>query len=168
MLKLLVFMKTDAIEKLFKMHYNEVKLYVYSLCHNASLAEDIASESFYRAIKSIDEERDGFKYWLLRVARNAYYDYLKKAKREVALDFDIKEDGNSLVSDIIKGEEYRALYSAINLLGDSQRELVVLFYFESMRVNEISKITGLSEDNVKVTLFRARQKLKQILEATNG
>ena len=66
---------------------------------------------------------------------------------------------------MIQKDEYRALYKAISLLKDDFREIVRLYYFDSMSVKEIASIVDESVDNVKIKLYRARLKLKDILEA---
>lgn len=157
-------MKKEAIENLFKKYYNEAKLYVLSLCHDVDLAEDVVSEAFYKAFVSVDEERDSFKFWLLRVCRNCYFDYLRKNKRYTPLTDGGRTDSDP-ADNLIKAEEYRALYRALALLHSTYKEVLVLYYFEGMSVKEIADITGETTDNVKVQMFRARQKLKTILEA---
>lgn len=156
-------MKSTAWENLFKRYYNEALLYVYSFCHNRTLAEDIVQEAYVRAIRSIDEEKDGFKFWLLKVCRNCYFDALRKNKKLEAIENDMPSS-DSLVDDVIQKEEYRALYKAVSLLKDSYQEVVRLYYFDSMSVKEIASIIGESADNVKIQLYRARLKLKEILE----
>lgn len=157
-------MKSEALESLYKRYYNQAMLYVYSFCRNRELAEDIVAESYLKAFRSIDEEKDSFKYWLFKVCRNCYFDHLRKTKRNRQLDgIDIKSD-DDLVSDVIQNEEYIALYNAISLLKGNYREAIRLFYFDGMSVREIAGITEMSEDNVKVILYRARLKLKSILE----
>lgn len=157
-------MKKEALENLFKKYYNEAKLYVLSLCHNVEIAEDVVSEAFYKAFVSVDEEKDSFKYWLLKVCRNCYFDYVRKNKKQVELTADSKCDDDP-ADKLIKAEEYRALYRALSILQPNYREVLLLYYFEGMSVKEISQITGESTDNVKVMMFRARQKLKSLLEA---
>lgn len=156
-------MKSTAWENLFKRYYNEALLYVYSFCHNRTLAEDIVQEAYVRAIRSIDEEKDGFKFWLLKVCRNCYFDALRKNKKLEAIENDMPSS-DSLVDDVIQKEEYRALYKAVSLLKDSYQEVVRLYYFDSMSVKEIASIIGESSDNVKIQLYRARLKLKELLE----
>lgn len=156
-------MKSTAWENLFKRYYNEALLYVYSFCHNRTLAEDIVQEAYVRAIRSIDEEKDGFKFWLLKVCRNCYFDALRKNKKLEAIENDMPSS-DSLVDDVIQKEEYRALYKAVSLLKDSYQEVVRLYYFNSMSVKEIASIIGESADNVKIQLYRARLKLKELLE----
>ncbi|HIU21494.1 MAG TPA: sigma-70 family RNA polymerase sigma factor [Candidatus Limadaptatus stercorigallinarum] len=157
-------MKNEAIERLFKKYYNEAKLYVAALCHDEALAEDIVSESFYKAFTRIDEEKESFKFWLLKVCRNAYFDYLKKNRRLSALHDNMAADTADLAEKVIEDEEYRALYRAIALLKDNYREVILLYYFDELSVSEIAGITEQSVQNVKVLMYRARMKLKEILE----
>ena len=157
-------MKNEAIERLFKKYYNEAKLYVAALCHDEALAEDIVSESFYKAFTRIDEEKESFKFWLLKVCRNAYFDYLKKNRRLSALHDNMAADTADLAEKVIEDEEYRALYRAIALLKDNYREVILLYYFDELSVSEIAGITEQSVQNVKVLMYRARMKLKENLE----
>ncbi len=157
-------MKNGAWETLFKKHYNEALLYVFSFCHNRALSEDIVQEAYVRALRSINEEKDGFKFWLFKVCRNCYFDYLRKQKRVETLDKDVESQELSLVDDVIQQEEYRALYKAISLLKDSYNEAVTLYYFDGLSVKEVADIIGIGVDNVKIQLYRARMKLKELLE----
>ena len=157
-------MKSTAWENLFRKYYNEALLYVFSFCHNRALAEDLVQEAYMRAIRSIDEEKDGFKFWLFKVCRNLYFDTLRKNKKVEAITSDMPSN-ESLVDDVIQKDEYRALYKAISLLKDDFREIVRLYYFDSMSVKEIASIVDESVDNVKIKLYRARLKLKDLLEA---
>ena len=156
-------MKSTAWENLFRKYYNEALLYVFSFCHNRALAEDLVQEAYMRAIRSIDEEKDSFKFWLFKVCRNLYFDTLRKNKKVEAITSDMPSN-ESLVDDVIQKDEYRALYKAISLLKDDFREIVRLYYFDSMSVKEIASIVDESVDNVKIKLYRARLKLKDILE----
>lgn len=157
-------MKSTAWENLFRKYYNEALLYVFSFCHNRALAEDLVQEAYMRAIRSIDEEKDSFKFWLFKVCRNLYFDTLRKNKKVEAITSDMPSN-ESLVDDVIQKDEYRALYKAISILKDDFREIVRLYYFDSMSVKEIASIVDESVDNVKIKLYRARLKLKDILEA---
>ena len=56
------------------------------------------------------------------------------------------------------------LHRAVELLDDVHREAITLFYFEEQSVKQIAEITGKTQDHVKVILFRARKKLKSLLE----
>lgn len=156
-------MKKEALENLFRKYYNEAKLYVVTLCHDLSLAEDIVSDSFYKAFTKIDEEKESFKFWLFKVCRNAYFDYHKRTRRLTELNDNLGRD-DDLAARIIRNEEYQSLYRAISLLKPNYREIILLYYFDELTVSEIAGITEQSVENVKVQMYRARMKLKDILE----
>ncbi len=157
-------MKHDVVEKLFQQYYNSALLYTLSLAKNKQVAEDIVSTAFFKALKSADNSIADFKPWLMRVCRNTYYDYYKKQKRHGELDENIVDESEQAVDKIIRGEQYQALYRAMELLPEAQREVVTLFYFENIKVNDVASIVGKTVDNVKVMLYRARENLKKILE----
>jgi RNA polymerase sigma-70 factor (ECF subfamily) len=73
------------------------------------------------------------------------------------------DENDSALDKIIREENYRALYRAISLLKPTQKEVITLFYYERLSIKEIASVTDKSESVVKVTLYRAKEKLKEIL-----
>jgi len=157
-------MKHDIIEELFSKYYNDTLLYTLSLTKNYPLAEEIVSDAFFTALKTADGEVTSFKAWILKVCRNLYLNRLRKDKRLSELDENMADMSESVLDDIIRKEEYRALYHAISLLNSSYKEVITLFYFEDLSIKDIALVTGKSEVVIKVTLFRGREALKKILE----
>ena len=157
-------MKNDVVEELFVKYYNDAFLYVLSLSRNKALAEDAVSTAFFKALRGGDNEIKNFKPWLMKVCRNVCFDMMKHRKRYAALSESLKDESESAVEKIIKDERYKSLYRAIELLPQAQKEAVLLFYFEELRVKEIANVTGKTEDYVKVLLYRARENMKSILE----
>ena len=74
-------MKSDVVDQLFTQHYNEALLYTISLCKNRTVAEDIVSTAFFRALTMSDDSVRNFKPWLLTVCRNEYYSLCRKESR---------------------------------------------------------------------------------------
>ncbi len=159
-------MRSDIVDKLFSEYYNEALLYTVSICRNKTIAEDIVSNAFFKALTLADESVQSFKPWLLTVCRNEYISLYRKNSRLVTGDLEegLPDNREEIVESIIRKEEYRSLYRAIELLPDNQREVIMLFYFSNLPVKEIAGITGKSEINTKVQLCRAREKLKNIME----
>lgn len=159
-------MKNDLIDELFKKYYNEAVLYTMSICRDEVLAEDIVSEAFFKALSSADESIHNFKPWLLTVCRNEFYMHCRERSKisdeEISEEMAVLED-ETLIR-IIRQEEYRALYRAISVLPDSQKEPIILFYFNGLSINEIADVIGKSETNVKVLLHRAREQLRKNME----
>ena len=159
-------MKSDIIDQLFAKYYNEALLYTISLCRNRTIAEDVVSNAFFKALTLSDDSIREFKPWLLTVCRNEYISICRKSSRFTGEDIpeDLADDREEVIESIIRREEYRSLYRAVRLLPDSQKEAVTLFYFSGLSVRSISEVTGKSETNVKVLLCRAREKLRTIME----
>ena len=159
-------MKSDVIDQLFSQYYNEALLYTISLCRNRTVAEDIVSNAFFKALTLSEDSIRDFKPWLLTVCRNEFISICRKNSRFTGEEIpeDLADDQEEVIEGIIRKEEYRSLYRAIGLLPDTQKEVVTLFYFSRLSIKSISEITGKSETNVKVLLCRARDKLRSILE----
>ena len=159
-------MKSDIIDQLFSQYYNEALLYTISLCRNRTIAEDVVSNAFFKALTLADDSIRDFKPWLLTVCRNEFISVCRKNSRFTGEEIpeDLADDREEVIEGIIRREEYRSLYRAIGLLPDAQKEVVTLFYFSGLPVKSISEITGKSETNIKVLLCRARDKLRTILE----
>lgn len=159
-------MRSDIIDQLFSQYYNEALLYSISLCKNRTVAEDIVSNAFFKALSMSDDSIRDFKPWLLTVCRNEFISICRKESRFTGEDIpdDLADDRETVIESIIRREEYRSLYRAIDLLPDLQREAVMLFYFSGLPVRSISEVIGKSEANTKVLLCRAREKLRTIME----
>ena len=74
-------MEKDILEQLYRIHTKAVYLYLYTLCHNHDLAEDLMQETFLRALCSLEIARSELLPWLLTVARNLYLDTWRREKR---------------------------------------------------------------------------------------
>ena len=159
-------MKPDLVDQLFSQYYNEALLYTISLCRNRTVAEDIVSNAFFKALTLADDSIRDFKPWLLTVCRNELISICRKSSRFTGEEIpeDLADDREEVIEGIIRREEYRSLYRAIGLLPDTQKEVITLFYFSGLPIKSISEITGKSETNVKVLLCRAREKLRTIME----
>ena len=159
-------MNSDGIDQLFSQYYNEALLYTISLCRNRTVAEDIVSNAFFKALTLSEDSIRDFKPWLLTVCRNEFISICRKNSRFTGEEIpeDLADDQEEVIEGIIRKEEYRSLYRAIGLLPDTQKEVVTLFYFSRLSIKSISEITGKSETNVKVLLCRARDKLRSIME----
>ena len=161
-------MKSDAIEELFRKYYNDALLYLISLTGNVAIAEEMVSTAFFKALKTADGAIKDFKPWLLKVCRNIFLSHCRAKKRYVELNENIPDRNESAIEKVIRNEDYRALYRAIGLLPEGQKEAVTLYYFEGLSVKEIAEITGKSAEGVKVSMYRARENLKKIMEVDYG
>lgn len=156
------------MEKLYTKYGRELYLYAFSLCKDHYLAQDLTSDTFFKAYMSLDDV-SYFKYWIFRVCKNLYFDFLKK-NREYSSSHIIE---NTLVNDqtpldkVIESEKNKALYNLILKLHDSYKEILILYYFSGFSLKEIGQIKDTTEGAAKTMLFRARKKLKKEMEVEN-
>ncbi|QQK08291.1 RNA polymerase sigma factor [Miniphocaeibacter halophilus] len=71
-------------DEIYKIYFKDVFLFIKSICKNESLAEEIAQETFFKALKSIDgfDGKVDIKIWLFTIAKNTYYSHYKKEKKD--------------------------------------------------------------------------------------
>ena len=75
-------------EKIYKEYFNDVYLYIRRLSGDEHIAEEITSETFFKALKSIDSFRGEceIRVWLCQIAKNSYYTYVKKNSKVQDVD----------------------------------------------------------------------------------
>ncbi|HOI22788.1 MAG: RNA polymerase sigma factor [Spirochaetia bacterium] len=155
------------------------------ISNSTEAAEDIVHDAFGKLVekKLVFPSGNDAKYWLIRVVKNAAINYAKRKGRETrayekwwrseaspvenveAGALTIKETGTeagiqpSVEEDVLRGETARELRRCLNLLPEKLREVLVLKEYGGMNYKEIGKVLGISEGNVKVRAFRAREAL---------
>ena len=149
-------MDNELLRELYYRYKKEIYVYVYSICKNRSLAEDIAQETFLKALLSLPRDNN-LRAWLYKVARNLTFNELKKSKRNVPLD---EKEGLYESFPYFK----RELWEALEKLSPQKREIILLQYAGGLSQKEIAKILNISPQNVRVIAFRARKELKEKLE----
>ena len=133
----------------------------------ADLAEEIAQQAFIKAFVKIKQFSNGsaFSTWLYRIVYNTALTFVKKESRFVdeKPEYTLieEEEGESFS---ITEEAMPFLHDALQRLREKEYLIVTFFYLEEKTISEISRITGLKDNNVKIILFRARKKLKQYIE----
>lgn len=159
-------MKNDDFEILYKKYNKELYIYALSLCKDHHLSQDLVSETFFKALLSLDITEGYNKYWLFRVCKNLYLDSLKKNSRLEDIDSNSNKlsiEDNTL-DKIILNEDRRRIYYELLNLQPSYKEIVVLYYYCNLSLKEISEATGISQGAARTLLFRARKKLKDFLK----
>ena len=135
---------------------------------NRDDAEDMAQVSFIKAFKSLHtfKGKSKFSTWLYRITYNNCISEIRKRKIYFTStdDIEVRDDESEINLDGIP-EENRTKYvkAALEKLPEEEYTLMLLYYFEDQSIEEISKVTGLTDSNAKVKLHRARKKLYTIL-----
>ncbi|MDR0475158.1 MAG: RNA polymerase sigma factor [Treponema sp.] len=141
----------------------------YRITMSKEAAEDLSQEAFFR----IHEKRMVFpspeetKYWLIRVVKNAALNYAKrKARERTAYQKAFREDVRTTGSgetEFLKKETREEVLEAIERLPEKLRIVLILREYGELNYREIGRVLGISEGNVKVRVFRARERLSGFL-----
>lgn len=161
-------MANNNIEKIYQEHNRRIFLYIFSLCHDIYVAEDLTQETFVKAIVSLPKDYGFVLSWLYKVASNLTYDYFREKKRYSDIERNNDLIDFSFADRLIVAEEYQLLYRCIQKLEENERRVITLYYFSGFKQYEIAVITGFSYSAVRVIASRAREKLKKLMEEEQG
>jgi RNA polymerase sigma-70 factor (ECF subfamily) len=143
---------------------------VYNLCYrmlgDAYEAEDAAQETFiraYKSMKSYDPKRS-FSTWILSIAAHYCIDQLRRKKVNIThLEdspyLEIPDPGPNPESILSDTEQQRQIRSLLNVLSETDRAAVIMFYWNEFTYEEIANALNLTISAVKSRLHRARNQL---------
>jgi len=137
-------------------------------------AEDLTQDILLELLKTRDNLRDdrAFYGFMWAVAGNIYKNWCKKHKRyaEIELSESIADKSAPFTELLDKEENIRLLYRELSLLSAQYRKVAILYYFDGLKVSEISKAIGITQSMVKFLLFKSRKILKEgmNMERTRG
>jgi RNA polymerase sigma factor (sigma-70 family) len=142
------------------------------LSSNDSDAQDVVQEAYLRAFKFFGGFRGGnSRAWLLRIVRNAFYDWLKKNRGDLAEEpFDEKvhdtiDETAAPDALLLEKADHERLYKAIAGLPVEFREILILRELEGFSYKEISEVAEVPLGTVMSRLARGREHLRNVLGA---
>lgn len=158
-------------EKIYDTYFDDVYLYVRRLSGNEHVAEEIASETFFKAMSSIKNFRGDcdIRVWLCQIAKNSYFSYLKKNGKTIGFD-DVKlqdlADPNALLPRKIPNEkeDIRQAQKAVHTLPELYREVFMWRVFADLSFKQIGELFHKTDNWACVTYHRARKMIKSRLE----
>lgn len=170
---MLLNMKNDAangeFQKLYKTVFPILFRVAYRIAGSEEAAEDLCQESFFRLYekKMVFPNPEEAKYWLIRVVKNAALNYAKRKMRERKAyqkafreDTRVEETGENL---LLKKETRSEVLKAMEQLPENLKTVLILKEYAELNYKEIGRALGISEGNVKVRVFRARERLAGLL-----
>ncbi|WP_269781124.1 RNA polymerase sigma factor [Lysinibacillus fusiformis] len=153
---------------MYREYFKEVYLFIRSLSHDESIAEEITQEVFFKVLKSI-EKFDGSKdirAWLYTIAKNTYFSHYKKKKRQI--DSDVVEESNmgvQIVKHLMNEEDAFTVHQFLHSMHEPYKEVFSLRTFGELPFEKIGHLFGKSAGWARVTYYRARKKIIEYMEA---
>ena len=157
----------DAFSELYRRHVQRIFRYVLLRVGDETVAEDLTSEVFVRALESLGAYEDRgapFAAWLYRIANARVIDHWRSAQRaEVSLDAgDTDVVFEMPARDVIV---YKTLAESLARLTSVQQEVIILKFVEGYDTAEVAQITGRTEGAVKALQHRALASLARLMES---
>lgn len=153
---------TDIIEKTLTENYEKYYRFAFSIVRIREDALDVVQEAAYKAIKNQKSLRNKAyaDTWIHKIILNTAMDFLEKKKKEV-----LPEDWDALEMKCTAFEENYGkveLECVLDALSPQERGMIVMKYFEEMKLEAIAAATGKNVNTVKSQLYRALDKLQNI------
>lgn len=155
------------IEKVYEEYFEIVYKYLFCLTHNSDLAEELTQETFYRAVMKISTFKEECKVsvWLCQIAKNLWYDEIKKDKKQNKADeneLSCIASNENIEETIISNEEKMELYKKMQQLDELTREVIYLRITGELSFKQIGDILNKTESWARVTFYRGKNKIKEV------
>ena len=153
-------------EKVYCEYYPVVYRYLLSLTKNESLAEEIAQETFFKALKNIHKYDPEQKMltWLCTIAKNTYFSEIKRFAKYQQLVGSEQDDEQSIIDVLIDGEASMEILKALHSLPEPYKEVFTLRVLGSLSFKKIGEVFLKSESWARVTFFRSKAMIKECLK----
>lgn len=160
-------MEFDAI---YHAYFQSVYLYIRQLSGDEHIAEEITSDTFFKAMKSIKDFRGecDMRVWLCQIAKNTYYSYLKKNERVISVDEAELQNivaPDAFIEDWIgMQEEAQQIRRILHELADPYKEVFMWRVFGELSFKAIGELYDKTDNWACVTYHRARKMIQHSLE----
>jgi len=163
-------MPTEIFAHIFDTYYSRVFKYMCYRINNHYTAEDLCSQVFEIVISkynSFSPEKSNFEVWLFAIARNCVTDYFRAQKRRNHFSLDaimhMVLPKSSPEDIVIREDSNEALFKALAMLSDKERNMIAMKYAAGLKNAEIAELLGVSGSNIGVVLHRSLKKLQKEL-----
>ena len=156
----------EAFAALIDFYWDRLYRWVYHLCHDCHVAEDVAQESFLKAFAHLASFRAGtrFQAWLFRIGHNALVNQRRQAKRSrQPFPEDIETGHAAPPEEAMSREALQMLARAVGRLPRDFRAAFLLRIEEDLSFREIAEVLQITEETARWRVFKARQKLMESL-----
>ncbi|MFS0643995.1 RNA polymerase sigma factor [Siminovitchia sp. 179-K 8D1 HS] len=157
-------------EDIYRKYFQEVYLFIKSLSHDESIAEEITQEAIFKALKAIqtfDGSKD-IRAWLFTIAKNTYFSHYRRKKKQIDSDF-IEEPMTEvqIVKHLMNEEEAFIVHQFLHSMDEPYKEVFSLRTFGELPFEKIGRLFGKSSGWARVTFYRARKKIIEYMEEMN-
>lgn len=164
----------DEMENLYQQHFSRVYRTAFFITGDHQSSEDIVQDAFLKAFANLHklQDRQKFGSWISVIASNCAVDLLRKHKKLIISDnmeeFGGEADDGNPSASWEKEENIREVRGALARLEPEDREILVLKYYNELSINEIASMLAAPPGTIKSRLFRARDKVRLLMQPQDG
>lgn len=159
-----------GFEEIYQRYFGDVYRYIRRLSGSESVADEITSETFFRALRAIDSFRGecDMRVWLCQIAKNRYLSYLKGASRTDSLDeaalSGLPSQEPAAEELCVRRDEAARVRAVVHTLPETYREVFMWRVFAELSFSQIGQLFGKSDNWACVTYHRARAMIRSKLK----
>lgn len=162
----------EAIEDIMNIYGVEVKKFIYTYLKNEADTDDVTQEVFVTVYLKIGTFKgdSSLKSWIYSIAANKCKDYIRRHRLRPQNLFQRltqherkKTQSNDIAEDYIRSTIQEGLFEKIMELPVKYREVIILYYYKDLSINEISFVLKEKESTLQSRLLRARKKLRELI-----
>ena len=156
----------EDFDAVYREHYELVYRFALRLCGRESLAEEIAQETFYQALRGWSKFRgdSSLATWLCGIAKRVYWANVKKPPDLPLEEEAHRQPGPDIVESLVSNDRRMTAQRVLHTLGEPYREVFTLRTFCDLSHAEIGSLFGKTENWARVTYYRARQLLQKAMK----
>lgn len=178
----------DSFEEVYELYFKDVYRYILSLCRNATEAEEITQETFFKAMKNMSTFRGSCKMtvWLCQIAKHIYFAERKEQKRRLDTTVHLQNAMEQFPDNVTTGKlsgqtisfspelmlcdeaDAMRIHEFLHQLEEPYKEVFMLRIFGELSFKKIAHIFGKTESWARVTYHRAKAKIICEMEESNG
>ncbi len=162
----------EDFEKLYKEYYPRVYAFLFKLCHDREMAEEMTQDTFYELYKSIHKYNGSCKLFtfIASIAKNVYYKYMRKKRIEyidIELIKEIQDSRDTPEEACLRSVRSAEIRRVIDMLPKNYRDVVVLRVYADLAFPDIAEALGISVSSAKVIFHRAKKIISEELFEKN-
>lgn len=155
-------------EEIYRRYFHDIYCYILGMSKNCDIAEEVTQETFFKALKAVKkyDDRGNITAWLFSIARNTYFTLCRK--KHISLNEDIlcenADESEDVLQKLIDDENAEKIQKILNETDMPYKEVFKLRVFGNLQFKEIGRVFGKSESWARVTFYRAKLKIREMLE----
>jgi RNA polymerase sigma-70 factor (ECF subfamily) len=155
----------QAFARLVERHWDGLFRWLLHLAHDRHTAEDLAQDSFLKALNGLHTFRPGsnFRAWLFRIAHNTFANHRRSSRPRQPYPEELPADGEGPLEQTLSREALQLLGRAVSRLPADFRAAFLLRAEEGLSFREIGEALGITEETARWRVFKARHKLMTVL-----